>query len=116
MLIVLVLLIVAFFVAVQWIIFSKAGRPGWAAIVPIYNIIVQLQVCKLSPWLAFVYLLSIIPIVGSIVGLVMSIIVSLRLAKVFGKGTGFAIGLIFLPFIFQPILAFGDAQYQFDEE
>lgn len=46
----------------------------------------------------------------------MNIIVSIRIANAFGKGAGFAVGLIFLPFIFFPILAFGDAEYQFDEE
>lgn len=114
--IVFLIALVVFFIVTMWKVFEKAGRPGWACIVPIYNTIVQLQVAKLSPWLVFVYLLTVIPIVGFIVAIAMNIIVSIRVANAFGKGAGFAVGLIFLPFIFFPILAFGDAEYQFDEE
>ena len=70
-----VLLIVA-----MWRIFQKAGKPGWASIVPFYNIVLGIQT-------------------------------QVKLAKAFGKGGGFAVGLIFLPYVFQPILAFSDAAY-----
>ncbi len=91
--------------------FTKANRPGWAAIVPIYNTVVLFQTAKMNPWLILLYLCGIIPIVGPIVILVLNIILMLNLAKAFGRGTGFAIGLIFLPIIFIPILAFGDSKY-----
>ena len=52
-------------------------------------------------------LLMFVPVVNVVIG----IIVLLDLAKVFGKSSGFGVGLIFLAFIFIPILAFGDAQY-----
>ena len=105
-LMVLIELIIAIVVVVAvWKIFTKAGKPGWASIIPIYNWIVMLQVIG-RPW--WWIILMLIPIVN----IVIHIMVMLELAKVFGKGTGFAIGLILLPFIFLPILGFGDAQYQ----
>jgi len=96
--------LIVFYVLCMWKIFEKAGKPGWAAIVPIYNVVVLLDIVGKPIWWIILYL---IPLVSLIVG----IIVLANLAKVFGKGTGFAIGLIFLGFIFFPILAFGDATY-----
>jgi len=103
-------LIVSFLIAVlmiasMWKIFTKAGQPGWAAIIPIYNIVVLLQVVKKPVWWI---LLMLIPLVNFII----LILVFVELAKVFGKGAGFGVGLILLGFIFMPMLAFGDAQYQ----
>jgi len=89
----------------MWKIFTKAGQPGWAAIIPIYNIVVLLQVVKKPVWWI---LLMLIPLVNFII----LILVFVELAKVFGKGAGFGVGLILLGFIFMPMLAFGDAQYQ----
>jgi len=88
-----------------WKVFAKAGKPGWAAIVPIYNTIVMLQVAGRPVWWI---LLLLVPIVN----IVILFIVMIDLAKNFGKGVGFGIGLALLTFIFLPILAFGDAQYQ----
>jgi hypothetical protein len=99
-LVVFILMVVAL-----WMVFAKAGKPGWASIVPIYNIFVMLEIVG-RPW--WWLLLMFIPVVG----LIMAIIVAIDMAKAFGKGTGFGIGLAFLPFIFYPVLAFGDAQYQ----
>ena len=88
----------------MWKIFTKAGKPGWAAIVPIYNMIVMLEIaCKPIWW----FILLLIPFVNIIV----IIIVLIELAKRFGKGIGFAIGMLILPFIFYPMLAFGDSKY-----
>ena len=87
------------FIAGLWKTFVKAGEPGWAAIVPIYNVITILKLGG-KPWFW-----AIIPIVGPI----MLIIAEIELAKRFGKGTGFGIGLAFLPFIFFPMLGFGSA-------
>jgi hypothetical protein len=100
-----VALIVAVVVIVSaWKIFAKAGQPGWAAIIPIYNVIVLLQICGRPIWWIILFLIP-------IVSIVVSIIVYLDLAKAFGKSVGFGVGLILLPFVFMPILAFGDAQY-----
>lgn len=91
-------------VASVWKIFTKAGQPGWAAIIPIYNVIVLLKIIGKPWWWILGFL---IPLVNFIVMILMAV----GLAKVFGKGTGFAIGLILLGFIFYPMLAFGDATY-----
>lgn len=91
-------------IATMWKINTKANKPGWACIVPIYNIIVMLEIAKKPTWWIF---LMIIPFVNFII----MILIALSLAKNFGKSEGFAVGLILLPFIFYPILAFGDAVY-----
>ncbi len=100
------LVIAVVVIAAQWKVFTKAGKPGWAAIIPIYNIIVLLDIVQKPWWWIFLF---IIPFVNFVV----LILIMLELAKAFGKGTGFALGLIFLSPIFMLILGFGDAQYQF---
>lgn len=96
--------VIAFYVYCMWRVFVKAGKPGWAAIIPIYNILVELEIVG-RPW--WWLLLMFVPVVNVVIG----VIILLDLAKVFGKGTGFGLGLIFLPFIFIPILAFGSDRY-----
>jgi len=92
-------------IAALWKVFTKAGEPGWAAIVPIHNIIVMLKIAGKPAWWL---VLMLIPFVN----LVVAIIMVVSLAKNFGKGTGFALGMLFLAPIFYPILAWGDAKYQ----
>jgi len=96
--------VIVFYIYCMWRIFAKAGKPGWASIVPIYNILVELEIVG-RPW--WWLLLMFVPVAN----IVVSVIVLLDLAKVFGKSTGFGIGLILLSFIFIPVLAFGDAKY-----
>ncbi|MCK5051370.1 MAG: signal peptidase I [Candidatus Cloacimonetes bacterium] len=96
---------VAFMIIVMWKIFVKAGKPGWGCIVPIYNIILQLEIAGRPLWWIF---LMFIPIVNFII----AIIITLDIAKAFGKGTGFGVGMILLPIIFYPILAFDSSEYQ----
>lgn len=103
MTVIYVLLIIA-----MWKIFTKAGKPGWASIVPIYNVIVMFQIIGLNPWLLLLYL---IPVVNFVVAIVFSIMQASRLSKAFGKGTGFALGLFFLNPIFLLMLGFGDSKY-----
>ena len=93
-----------FYCVCFWKVFSKADQPGWAAFIPIYNIVVMLQIVGRPAWWVVLYL---IPGVNAIVG----IIVFIDLAKSYGKDTMFALGLIVLTPIFLPILAFGPAQY-----
>ena len=88
----------------MWKIYTKAGKPGWAAIIPIYNAIVLLEIVDKPLWWI---ILMLIPLVNVII----SIIVTVELAKKFGQSVGFAIGLILLPIIFYPILGFGGAKY-----
>lgn len=99
------MVLVIFSIIVMWMIFEKAGQAGWKAIIPIYNVIVLLQIVG-KPWW-WLLLICFIPIVN----IILSIWVINLLAKSFGKGVGFTIGLIILPFIFFPILAFGKASY-----
>ena len=96
-------------IAGLWKVFEKAGQPGWAAIIPIYNAIVLLQIVNKPIWWVFV---CFIPCIGfPILALVFSWIVSMEVAKAFGKDFGFGIGLFFLGFVFYPILGFGDAKF-----
>ena len=92
-------------IASMWKIFTKAGKPGWAAIIPIYNLIVLLEIAGKPIWW---FILMFIPFVN----IVVFIMVLLSIARNFGKGVGFAIGMLLLPFIFYPMLGFGDARYQ----
>jgi hypothetical protein len=93
-----------FYIYCMWKVYVKADKPGWASIIPIYNILVLLEVVG-RPW--WWLLLMLVPVVNFVI----LIIVMLDLAKVFGKSSGFGVGLIFLSFIFIPILALGDARY-----
>lgn len=101
-----VLLVIA-----QWKIFTKAGEAGWKSLIPIYNMVVLYKIIGLSPWLLLIYLAGIIPVVGYIATLVLSIISMVKLGQAFGKGAGFIVGLVFLTPIFQMILGFGSAEY-----
>jgi hypothetical protein len=89
----------------MWKTFEKAGKPGWGAIIPVYNIILLLEIAGRPFWWFFLLVLP-------MVNVVVSIIVAIDVARNFGKGTGFGLGLALLSFIFYPILGFGDAQYQ----
>lgn len=96
--------VIVFYIICMWKIFVKAGKPGWSSIIPIYSSLVQLEILG-RPW--WWLLLLFVPLVN----IVIAIIMIFDMAKVFGKDTGFGFGLLFLSFIFIPILAFGDAQY-----
>lgn len=89
----------------MWKVFKKAGKPGWASIIPIYNIYTMIQIAKLP---TYYLLLFIIPIAN-----IYAIFkIYIELAHKFNKSTGFGVGLIFLSVIFFPMLAFGDATYE----
>ena len=91
-------------IASGWKIFTKAKLPGWGILVPIYNVYLQFKLAGHPNWAWWLLL----PPVAAI----LLIVANFKIAKKFGKGTGFALGLWFLPIIFYPILAWGDAQYQ----
>jgi len=91
-------------IAACWKIFTKAGQPGWAAIIPIYNWYILCKIVGRPGWWV---ILLLIPFINFIIGIILCI----DLAKSFGKGVGFGIGLILLGVIFFPILGFGSAQY-----
>jgi hypothetical protein len=88
-----------------WKIFTKADKPGWAGIIPIYNFIVMLEIVGRPLWWI---VLSFIPLLN----LVFLFVINIDLAKSFGKGAGFGIGISLPGIIFYPVLAFGDAEYQ----
>lgn len=98
------LLVVIPFIIAGWRIFTKAGEPGWASLVPVYNAMVMGRICGRGEMFG---LLTLIPCVGAIFG----IMLTFDLARVFGKSTGFAVGLLLLSPIFILMLAFGDARY-----
>ena len=87
-----------------WFMFEKAGEPGWAAIIPIYNLLIGIKIAG-KPW--WYILLMLIPVVN----VVIIIIILDGLSKSFGKSTGFTVGLFFLRWIFIPILGFGNSVY-----
>lgn len=99
------LAVVVLMIVATWKVFTKAGEPGWAIFVPIYNAIVWLRICGKPGWWI---ILLIIPFVNFIIAL----LASLGMAKNFGKSAGFGIGLWLLSPIFILMLAFGDAKFQ----
>ena len=87
-----------------WKIYEKAGQPGWAALVPFYNVVVWLQLVGKPVWylaLMFVPLANLYVAFG----------LPFWMSRCFGKSTGFAMGLIFLPFVFYPMLALDESRY-----
>ncbi len=99
------LALIALSIVSMWKIFVKAGKPGWAALIPFYDLWVELEILG-RPWW-FLLLILFVPIAN----LVVSIMLTFDFARVFGKSVGFGFGLLFLPIIFFPILAFSDAKY-----
>ncbi len=95
----------------MWKIYTKAGQEGWKAIIPIYNFVILFKIAGLSPWLILCYLAAVIPVIGGFVTLGMTIYLAYNLAKAFGKGGGFTVGLVLLAPVFYMILGFGNAQY-----
>jgi uncharacterized protein DUF5684 len=98
------LAIVVVLIAAYWRIFAKAGRPGWASLVPIYNVVTLLHITGRSGWWTlgmFVPLLNIFVFIRLV----------FELAGAFGRGIGFGFGLLFLSPIFIPVLGFGDSRY-----
>ncbi len=93
-----------FVIAGMWKTFVKAGQPGWAAIIPIYNLVVLVQIVGRPLWWVIVMLIP-------CVNIIFFIILMNDLSKSFGQSLGFTIGLIVLSFIFIPILGFGGARY-----
>ena len=88
-----------------WKTFEKAGDPGWAGIVPIYNFYVLVRISGNAWWW---FLLFFVPLVNFLA----TVKVSIDVAGKFNKGVLFGLGLTFLSFIFFPILGFGGSQYQ----
>ena len=98
------LIVAVMSIMVMWTIYDRAGEPGWASIVPIYNVIILLKIAGRPAWW---FLLMMIPVVNFII----LFMICMDLAVAFDRGIPFAAGLFFLPFIFYPLLAFGEPDY-----
>jgi hypothetical protein len=103
--IVLPLAFALFYVYVGWRLFEKADKAGWKVLVPVYNLVVACRIAGRPGWWVVLFLIP-------VVNLLPAVLVPIDIAKSFGKGTGFGVGLILLGFIFYPVLALGDATYQ----
>lgn len=88
-----------------WKVFNKAGKPGWATIIPIYNNIVKIQIAKLS----MIYLLLLFIPIANIYA---KFKINIEIAKKFGKSSGFGVGMTLVSIIFIPMLAFSDNLYE----
>jgi hypothetical protein len=95
----------------MWKVFTKAGQPGWAVLIPIYNVIVLLRIVGLPWYWVFTPLIVVIPLLGAIAYLVWVVWVHHRISTRFGQGVGFTIGLTLLGPIFWLILGFGSSKY-----
>jgi hypothetical protein len=96
--------IIALMITSMWIVYSKANQPGWASIVPVYNVIVMLKIAAKPWWWIFLLLIP-------IVNIIFMIMMLNGISKAFGKSEGFTVGLVLLGIIFFPILAFSSAKY-----
>ena len=109
------LAVAIFMIIANWKIFEKAEKPGWAAIIPVYNVYTLCNVVGINPWWILIVVLSpilnIVPILGALaefaVIIYFQILLNVSLARAFKKEDGFAVGLILLPIVFYPILGFG---------
>lgn len=88
----------------MWKMFEKAGKPGWASLIPFYNLYCVYEIGWGTGWL---FLLSFVPCVN----IVFEIMLSFKMAKAYGQGTAFGFGLLLLKPIFYMILGFGDSEY-----
>ncbi|MCD4791654.1 MAG: DUF5684 domain-containing protein [Bacteroidales bacterium] len=103
--IILYLAIMVFMIASVWKVFTKAGKPGWAVLIPIYNFIVLIEIVGKPTWWV---ILLFVPFVNYVI----LIWITNLLSKSFGKDVGFTLGLLFLGIIFFPVLGFGSAEYK----
>ena len=97
--------VIILYIVAMWKIYTKAGKPGWASIIPFYNMWVQLEIVGRPGWWLILFFIP-------FVNIVVFIIVQLDLARSFGRGMGFGLGLIVFPYIWGLILGFGGDTYK----
>jgi len=102
--IIICLLFAIFVIAAMWRVFEKAGQPGWACIIPFYNLYIMLKIGGKPAWWLILFLIP-------VVNLVFYIWTYNMISKSFGKDEGFTAGLVLLGVVFWPILGFGSAKY-----
>lgn len=101
---IVVFLVAIFMVVSMCLIFKKAGREWWEAIIPFYNLYVLTLITRQPVWIIIGFFLPVL-------NWITAIYLQYQLSKRFGYDIPFTIGLVLLPFIFLPILAFGNATY-----
>lgn len=111
---ILLLPLIILLIAAQWKMFIKAGKPGWAAIVPFYNSWVLAEVGGKPGWWGLAAIFAyLIPIAGPVISLVIGILIALGVGKNFGRSTAFSIvGLWLFNIVGYVILGFGSSRYQ----
>lgn len=109
---VIILIFAIIAVAGVWKLFKKAGQPGWAAIIPIYNTYILLQIAEKPTWWLVFLLLSFIPVLGFFIALAFSVLIGIEVAKKFGKSEVFGAIVCGILGIGYAILGFGNAQYK----
>jgi hypothetical protein len=102
---VIYLAVIALFIVAMWKLFTRAGKPGWASLIPIYNNVVMLEIAGKPLWWVFMLF---IPFINIVFGF----LILYHFSKAYGKSDGFSIGVALLSIIFLPMLAFSDAKYQ----
>ncbi|MEZ3143287.1 DUF5684 domain-containing protein [Halobaculum sp. MBLA0143] len=88
-----------------WVVFTEADEPGWKALVPLYNFYTMLEIGNNAWWWLFL-------LAFPVVNLYAAYKIHAGVARAFGRGVPFALGLTFLGFFFFPVLAFGDYRYR----
>ena len=99
-----ILIVSVIMIIAHWKIYEKAGKPGWAAVIPIYNAIVLLEIVGKPLWWIILFFIP-------CVNIVFLVWVTNLLSKSFGQSEGFTVGLLLLGVVFYPILGFGNYQY-----
>ncbi len=103
---IIVLAVWIFAIVAKWKMFEKAGKPGWAAIIPVYSTIVTLDIIGYKWYYIFLFLLGGVPVIGQIALLLFTLTVNVHLARSFGQSIGFGIGLCLISPVFNAIIAF----------
>jgi len=104
-LLIVYLALIVVMIAALWKVFTKAGEPGWASIIPFYNVYTEFKIAGMNPWL---FLLLFIPIVNIVIAIMMAI----KLGERFGKGGAWSFFLLVIfPIIGYLILGFGKDAY-----
>lgn len=101
-----ILALAVFVIIIYWKLFEKAGKPGWASIIPVYNVIVLFDIIGYKWYYIFLLFLGVIPVIGQVAVLLFVISYNIKLAKSFGQSTAFGIGLWLVNPVFCAILAF----------
>lgn len=105
LLVILWLIVAVVLIAANWKLFTKAGKPGWAILIPIYNVIVYLQIVDKPLWWIILFFIP-------VVNFVIAILVLLAFVQKFGKPGWHVVLALFAGVIYFPYLAFSSAEYK----